>query len=287
MQLSPARLAADALRLLPRKRISRALGAIAATRAPQRFVQRAIDTFVRAYDVDMEQAVVPSGGYRSFDDFFTRALEPGARPIDPDTKAITSPADGKIEDFGPVDLASSVTVKGKPYRVGDLLGDVGLGAAYQGGNYFIVYLSPRDYHRVHTPVAGQVSAARHVPGTLFPVNSIGTDFVPQVFARNERVVTLQESPEHGQVVTIMVGAIGVGHISMSFDDIVTNKGRESGLKQYGKRGAQLERGAELGVFHLGSTAVVFLPPGEALEWCVKPGEMVRMGQRVAVPRRLR
>lgn len=287
MQLSPARLAADALRLLPRKRISRALGAIAATRAPQPVVQRAIDTFVRAYDVDMAQAVVPSGGYRSFDDFFTRALEPGARPIDADPKAITSPADGKIEDFGPVDLAASVTVKGKPYRVGDLLGDVGLGQAYQGGNYFIVYLSPRDYHRVHTPVAGQVSAARHVPGTLFPVNSIGTDFVPQVFARNERVCTVQESPEHGQVVTIMVGAIGVGHISMSFDDIVTNKGRESGLKRYGKDGAQLSRGAELGVFHLGSTAVVFLPPGAPLEWCVSPGEMVRMGQRVAVPRRPR
>lgn len=287
MQLSPARLAADALRLLPRKRISRALGAIAATRAPQPVVQRAIDTFVRAYDVDMAQAVVPSGGYRSFDDFFTRALEPGARPIDSDPKAITSPADGKIEDFGPVDLAASVTVKGKPYRVGDLLGDVGLGQAYQGGNYFIVYLSPRDYHRVHTPVAGQVSAARHVPGTLFPVNSIGTDFVPQVFARNERVCTVQESPEHGQVVTIMVGAIGVGHISMSFDDIVTNKGRESGLKRYGKDGAQLARGAELGVFHLGSTAVVFLPPGAPLEWCVSPGEMVRMGQRVAVPRRPR
>ena len=287
MQLSPARLAADALRLLPRKRISRALGAIAATRAPQPLVQRAIDAFVRAYDVDMAQAIVPSGGYRSFDDFFTRALEPGARPIDPDTSAITSPADGKIEDFGAVDVAASITVKGKPYRVGDLLGDVGLGASYQGGNYFIVYLSPRDYHRVHTPVAGKLSASRHVPGTLYPVNRIGTDFVPQVFARNERVVSVLDSPEHGKVVTIMVAAIGVGHISMSYDDIRTNQGRDAGLKQYGANGVQLARGDELGVFHLGSTAVVFLPPGAPLEWCVSPGEMVRMGQRVAVPRRQR
>jgi phosphatidylserine decarboxylase len=287
MQLSPARLAADALRLLPRKRISRALGAIAKTRAPQPLVSRAIDAFVSAYDVDMAQAIVPSGGYRSFDDFFTRALEPGARPIDADPSVIISPADGKIEDFGAVDLAASVTVKGKPYRVGDLLGDVGLGDAYQGGNYFIVYLSPRDYHRVHTPVAGRVTAARHVPGTLYPVNRIGTDFVPRLFARNERVVTLQDSPEHGQVVTIMVGAIGVGHISMSYDNIETNVGRESGLKRYGDSGVQLARGAELGVFHLGSTAVVFLPPGAPLDWRVSPGDMVRMGQRVAVPRRPR
>lgn len=286
MQLSPARFAADALRLLPRKRISRALGAVAATRAPQAIVSRAINAFVKAYDVDMEQAIVPAGGYRSFDDFFTRELEPGARPIDADPTAVTSPADGKIEDFGPVDLEASVTVKGKPYRVGDLLGDVELGEAYQGGNYFIVYLSPRDYHRVHTPVAGRVVAARHVPGTLYPVNRIGTEFVPRLFARNERVVTLQASEQHGEVVTIMVGAIGVGHISMSYDAIETNVGRESGLKRYGSEGPYLDRGAELGLFHLGSTAVVFLPPSD-LEWCVAPGDMVYMGQRIAVPRRSR
>jgi phosphatidylserine decarboxylase len=287
MQISPARFAADALRLLPRKRISRALGAVASTRAPQAVVSRAIAAFVKTYDVDMTQAVVPAGGYRSFDDFFTRELEPGARPIDADPTTITSPADGKIEDFGAVDVEASVTIKGKPYRVGDLLGDVDLGEEYQGGNYFIVYLSPRDYHRVHTPVGGRVVAARHVPGTLFPVNRIGTDFVPRLFARNERVVTLQDSAEHGQVVTIMVGAIGVGHIAMSYDAIETNVGRESGLKRYGSGGAFLERGEELGLFHLGSTAVVFVPPGAPLEWCVTPGQMVYMGQRVAVPRRSR
>ena len=273
------------MRLLPRKRISRTLGAVAKTRAPQALVSRAIDAFVSAYDVDMEHAVVPAGGYRSFDDFFTRELVPGARPIDQDETAITSPADGKIEDFGPVDLEATVTVKGKPYRVGDLLGDVELGEGYQGGNYFIVYLSPRDYHRVHTPVGGRVVAARHVPGTLFPVNHIGTEFVPRLFARNERVCTLQDSPQHGAVVTIMVGAIGVGHISMSYDSIETNVGRESGVKRYGSEGAYLERGAELGQFHLGSTAVVFLPPGDPLEWCITPGQMVSMGQRIAVPRR--
>ncbi len=281
MQLSPTRLAAEALRLLPRNRISRALGAAADVRGPRGAVDRAIETFCRIYDVDVSEAVVPEGGYASFNEFFTRRLVPGARPVDPDPRSIVSPADGKVDDLGPIEVASTLTVKGKLYDVADLLSDPEAAARYEGGTFFVVYLSPRDYHRVHAPVDGPVERIRYVPGTLFPVNSIGTEHVPRLFARNERVAIVQKSPRFGEVTTVMVGAIGVGRIGLSFDELRTNSGDAPGVREYGARAPMLRRGDELGVFHLGSTAVVLVGPGHDLSFAVERGRAVRMGERVA------
>jgi phosphatidylserine decarboxylase len=127
-----------------------------------------------------------------------------------------------------------------------------------------------------------VRALRHVPGTLFPVNAIGLNHVPQLFARNDRVVVHQRSDRFGQVATIMVGAIGVGRISMSFDDsVITNDGRASGLRVYGERAPMLRRGDELGTFHMGSTVVVLMPASGRLAMRVGAGERVRMGDALA------
>src|SRR5690606_25730671 len=141
------------------------------------------------------------------------------------------------------------------------LGDAEAATRYEGGTFFIVYLAPRDYHRVHAPVDGPVERIRYVPGTLFPVNSIGTEHVPRVFARNERVVIVQRSPRFGEVTTIMVGAIGVGRIGLAFDDLKTNLGHRPGVREYGPDAPRMRKGDELGVFHLGSTAVVLVEPG--------------------------
>jgi phosphatidylserine decarboxylase len=281
MPLRPTRLAAEALRFLPRKRISRALGAAADIRGPRPLVSQAIDAFVRLYDVDLSEAAVPVGGFTSFDAFFTRHLVPGARPIDPDPRAIVSPADGRVDDLGPIDLAATLTVKGKLYDVADLLSDAEAAARYEGGTFFIVYLAPRDYHRVHAPVDGAVERVRYVPGTLFPVNSIGTEHVPRVFARNERVTIVQRSPHFGEVTTVMVGAIGVGRIGLAFDELRTNVGAKPGLREYGAAAPRVAKGGELGVFHLGSTAVVFLPPGPPLAFEIERGAKVRMGAAIA------
>ncbi|MBX3247627.1 MAG: phosphatidylserine decarboxylase [Myxococcales bacterium] len=282
--LDPARLTADVLDLLPRKQISRAMGGLAGLRAPRLMLEPAIRAFIKAYDIDLDEAIVPRGGYRSFDDFFTRHLKPGARPLDPDPQAVLSPADGRVEDLGPIDPSGTLQVKGKPYGVAELLGDETAAQRFAGGLYFIVYLSPRDYHRVHAPVGGVVTQARHVPGTLFPVNAIGLEHVPKLFAVNERVAITQACPIHGEVVTVMVGAIGVGSISVSFDDLRTNVGQSSGgVREYGPDGPPLDRGEELGTFHLGSTAIVFLPPpaGDSLVFVPSPGASVRMGEAVA------
>ena len=261
--------------------MSRALGRIAELRAPSAVLERAIDLFVRAYDIDLSEAEIPVGGFRSFDAFFTRRLRDGARPIDPDTGTLVSPADGRIEDLGDIDPAGTLLVKGKRYEVGDLLGEPESVERYRGGKFFIVYLSPRDYHRVHAPVAGKVDRARYVGGSLWPVNRIGLTYVPNLFARNERVAVVQRHPDLGDVVTVMVGATSVGRISLAFDhEVWTNRGQAPGVRRYGDDGPPLDKGEELGTFHLGSTAIVFVPPSRAMRFAVSAGAMVRVGEAV-------
>jgi phosphatidylserine decarboxylase len=260
------------------------MGRLADLKGPSPLVRQSIRTFVRAYGVDMNEAVVPDGGFQSFDAFFTRELRAGARTPDMRPEAVVSPADGKLEDLGPVGAGARFLVKGFEYTVAELLGGDAEAAAFEGGIFFIVYLSPRDYHRVHVPVDGRVIRVRHVDGTLLPVNAIGLAHFPKLFARNERVVTLQQSP-FGLAATVMVGAFGVGSITLSFDDrIATNSGRAPRDYEYGSEGPSLVRGAELGRFHLGSTAVVLLGPGHDFNFCAAAAQHVRMGQVIALGR---
>jgi len=282
MGKSASRLAAQMVRVLPRKRLSRALGWLAESRPPQRVVDAAVAAFVRTYDVDLSEVEMPAGGFRTFDDFFTRTLRQGVRPVDPDPRALVSPADGRIEDLGVITVDGELIVKGQSYTAAALLGDSEAAVAYEGGHYFIVYLSPRDYHRVHAPTCGRVQRMRYVPGTLFPVNRIGTEFIPQLFARNERLAIVQAGVVHGNVTTIMVGAIGVGRIGLSFDDLQTNRGDTPGLRNYADLPIPRERGEEIGVFHMGSTAIVMTPPECQLEVVVEPGASIRMGEAMAI-----
>jgi phosphatidylserine decarboxylase len=277
-----ARAVATSLRVLPRKRISRLVGQLSRVEAPDSVLSMAMRVYCRAYDIDLADYEIPAEGFTSFDAFFTRKLKPGARPIDADPDVLVAPADGRVEDLGPIERGSTFLVKGRPYSVVELLGDEQATAEYEGGSFAIVYLSPRDYHRVHAPVTGPVTAIRHVPGTLYPVNSIGLSHVPNLFARNERVVVHQRSERHGRIASIMVGAIGVGRISLAFDEsVLTNDDRESGLRVYGDRAPQLSRGDELGTFHLGSTVIVLIAPDQASRLCVERGATVRMGEPLA------
>lgn len=276
------RVAAETLRWLPRKRLSRGLGKVAARSASPALLQRAIDIYVRAYDVDLAEAEIPEGGFRTFDEFFTRELSEGARPIEGDERTLVSPADGRVEDAGRVESGARIVVKGRTYSVGELLGDPGDGVRFEGGRYAIVYLSPRDYHRVHAPIDGYVHTARHVGGTLLPVNAFGVAGYPNLFARNERVVVFQSSP-FGEVATILVGAVGVGRISVSFDgSLMTNVGRGPTTLRYDREFAPtVARGAELGMFHLGSTAIVVTAPEVGAELAVSAGTTIRMGRALA------
>ena len=280
-----SRAAASLLHLLPRGRITRALGHLTEARVPLPLLRPALALYSRAYRVALDEAVVPVGGFRSFNEFFTRQLRAGIHAIDTDPTTVVSPADGRLDDAGPIAADQRFTVKGQTYDAAALLDDADAARAYEGGHYFIVYLSPRDYHRVHSPVAGRVREVRHVPGDLFPVNEMGVRTVPGLFARNERVVVHVETAL-GPAAVVFVGAFVVGKITLTIDAPPRPAlgGRAAVRAFAGDARPTLDKGEELGAFQLGSTVVVLLGPAARGRWAsVRDSEAtpVRVGDGVA------
>jgi len=243
-----------------------------------------IRTFSRLYGINLSQAVVKDiKDFEHFNAFFTRALEPTARPIDHDGRALVSPVDGTISQVGTIEQGQLIQAKGMRYSVARLLvADEKTAAAYEGGRFACIYLSPSNYHRIHMPLQGTLRQMRHVPGRLFSVNPATTRMVPGLFARNERVVAQFDSPA-GDLAMVLVGAIFVASIETVWAGEVTPpRGRK--LRQWAYTGAEaitLDKGAEMGRFNMGSTVIMLLPPGRA-EWdpTTKAGDTVLMGQRL-------
>jgi phosphatidylserine decarboxylase len=250
--------AAQLLRVLPREGITRVMGRLADLRLPPPVADAVVGLYVRAYRVDLGETVPPTGSFSSFDAFFTRPLREGVRPIShPD--ALVSPADGRLEDAGPIRAGGELQIKGRRYAVADLVGDPAEVARYEGGQFAIVYLSPRDYHRVHAPVAGRITLVRSLPGDYFPVNSIGERHVDSLFSTNRRVAIVIDTPARGRVTVVMVGAMVVGRITVSAIDA-----RDVPVGTHVIDPAfPVAAGDEIGVFHLGSTAVVFVEKDRA------------------------
>ncbi len=250
--------AAKLLRVLPRTQITRAVGRLCDARLHPAVAEAIVGLYVKAYRVDLNDCEM-NGGFPSFDAFFTRPLRDGARPLADDAAAIVSPSDGRLEDAGPVHAGGAFTIKGRHYSVAELVGDPGEVARYENGHYAIVYLSPRDYHRVHAPVAGRISLIRSLPGDLYPVNSIGERHVQSLFSINRRVAIVIDTERHGRVTVVMVGAMIVGRITVTGVDA---RDVPLGLHRIDPA-IEVARGDEIGVFHIGSTAVVFVEPGVA------------------------
>jgi phosphatidylserine decarboxylase len=266
---------AQILRVLPRKRITRAMGRLADYPWPDRVGQAVINLYCRAYAVDLDECRKASG-FGSFDEFFTRELRDGARPMPEDPNVIVSPADGRIDSIGPVD-GRAFYVKGRPYRVDELLGDEEEARRYEGGAGCVVYLSPRDYHRVHAPVSGEIRVVRSMPGDYYPVNAIGVRHVHNLFVRNRRVaIPIETRSGLGCVTVVMVAAMVVGRITVTgIDDRDVPFGTIP-LKEP----VRVHRGDEIGIFRLGSTAVVFFEPGVVRRWLVGEGPL-RFGEPLA------
>ena len=267
--------AAQILRVLPRQKITRVMGRLADHRWSPPVERAVVGLYSRFYNVDFDECTQRSG-YANFDEFFTRTLRPGARPVDPAREAIVSPADGRIDSMGPVHPDASFFVKGRPYRVAELLGDEEEARRYIGGAGCVIYLSPRDYHRVHAPVDGTISEIRSLPGDYFPVNAIGMSHVGNLFAINRRVVIPIDTGALGRVTVVMVAAIVVGRITVSAVDAHDVPHGTHVVDPP----VRVARGDEIGIFHLGSTAVVFIEPCAKARWEVSAGT-VRFGERLA------
>ncbi|HLB30290.1 MAG TPA: archaetidylserine decarboxylase [Gammaproteobacteria bacterium] len=244
-----------------------------------------IGVFLRLYKIDLTEAEQPDPRrYESFNAFFTRALRAGARPIAGNPRAICSPVDGRISQIGKIHCESILQAKGHDYSLTALLGgDRALADRYLNGNFATLYLSPRNYHRIHMPLAGTLKRAIYIPGRLYPVNAHAVRALGGVFTRNERLVTIFDTAA-GDMALIMVGALFVG-----FMETVWGTGREQqpGRRlqniDYRESGIHLEKAQEMGRFNMGSTVILLFPAGR-VAWVEGLGEEspLRMGQELGL-----
>jgi phosphatidylserine decarboxylase len=262
--------AAQLFRAIPRVRLSRMVGHLCEQPLPAPVARVVQGAFVRAYRIDLDEAAPHDGTYRSFDALFTRSLREGARAVHADP--VVSPADGVVRAAGRLQRGGVLEVKGQAYPVDELIGEAG---AYQSGTFAVIYLSPRDYHRVHCPVDGRVARVRGIGGDLFPVNSVG-ERIPRLYVRNSRVAIHVETSSLGLVTVVMVGAVLVGRISVK---AVPDQRVSTGLHEL-RPAIEVRKGEELGTFHLGSTVVVLLESEQAL---IAPGRRVRYGESLLQP----
>lgn len=271
--------------LLPHHLLSRLIGCLAESRIGW-IKGPLIRWFARRFDVDMSQAQVEDlEAYEHFNAFFTRALKPDARPLDPAPDAVLCPADGAISQLGRIENGRIFQAKGHSFSLLELLGgDAERAAPFMGGSFATIYLSPRDYHRVHMPLSGTLREMVYVPGRLFSVNQTTAENVPELFARNERVVCLFDT-ERGPMAMVLVGAMIVASIETVWAGLVTPPRRQLKTVRYDEAARapiHLEKGAEMGRFKLGSTVILLFGP-EQVQWAeqlVAAGP-VSMGQSLS------
>lgn len=268
----PARAALEKawLAAISRPQLSRAVGSLADQALPRPVLDLMLETWVKVYDVAMDEAELPLSDYPTLDAFFTRRLKAGLRTIDPRPERVVSCADSVLKRFGPIDPRNRIPeVKGRSYSVPELLGEAAGHFdldSFSGGTFGVYYLSPRDYHRVHVPCEATLAAVTPVAGAYYPVNNLAVQRVERLFARNIRTVFALDTA-FGRMALVMVGATNVGRITAS-----------------ASAGAKLARGDELGIFHLGSTVVLLTPRAAGLTHVgVHEGEVVRVGQAVLGP----
>ena len=267
--------------LLPKQALTTLAGKFASARLGG-LTTSVIRWFVGRYNVNMAEAANPDiASYTSFNDFFTRALKPGARPLA--QADLICPVDGAISQFGPIAKDQVFQAKGHTYSTTALVGgDAAAAARFDNGHFATLYLSPRDYHRIHMPCAGELTRMVHVPGDLFSVNPTTARGVPGLFARNERVVCFFESAQ-GPFVLVLVGATIVGSMATVWHGQV-NPPRTGALRQwdYAKGQVNLQQGEEMGRFLLGSTVVMLFPQGPLQfnpQW--SPTRPIQLGEAMA------
>ena len=275
-----AELAYTLLKLVPKNTYSRLVGAACRLNAPKPFMRAVIRNFAKSYGVNAEESERPIEDYPTFVEFFTRRLKPGARPIAPGAVAV-SPVDGTVAEKGEIVDSTLYQAKGKPYTLAELIGGPEAEAdakQFAGGTFCTIYLAPYNYHRIHTPLGGEITGYVNVPGKLWPVNAIGVRNVPKLFCVNERLTTFLKTPR-GPAAVVSVGATAVGRIRAVYDDVVTNakRTRKVARKMYDQP-IPVEKGGELAIFEMGSTVVLLFAPGVKINPDWVGGMPIKLGE---------
>ncbi len=274
------------LYIMPKHALSRLVGKFAAAQMGW-LTTKAISAFIKAYNINMTEAKLKKAkDFKTFNDFFTRELADGSRPIDHDKHTLCYPVDGAISQQGDIVDGQLIQAKGFNYSLSSLLGgDEKTAAPFQGGKFSCIYLSPQDYHRIHMPMAATLREMIYVPGELFSVNPLTANNVPDLFARNERVVTIFDT-EFGELAMVLVGATIVASIETSWAGTITPPaGKDIFRWKYPKTGVDaitFAKGDEMGRFKLGSTVVsTFAPNMIKFNPNAKAGSVTRLGELYA------
>ncbi|MCC6219856.1 MAG: phosphatidylserine decarboxylase [Deltaproteobacteria bacterium] len=261
--------------VLPSNCFSYIVGSLARVKFPSWINTRLIRLYARCFRIDVDECAKNVADYRSLAEFFVRDLRPGVRPIYGD---VVSPVDGYLVEFGRCENGQMFQAKGKTYSTASLLGDDALGRKYLGGTYLTFYLSPANYHHIHSPVGGAITDMLYIRGRLWPVTHWAVRHVSDLYSRNERVVTVVSSEEFGLVSVVAVGATNVGAIALAYDDLVTNSrerimsGQNCGTEQRNySPGKGVMVGERLATFKMGSTVILLFEPGRIClsERCAK------------------
>lgn len=273
-----------ALKRLPQGAMSRSFGRLADTPLPRALRRPVLSTFARAVGIDVAEAELAFEEYASLNAFFVRKLKEGARTWSLPAYVAGSPVDGVVGQFGAIRAGSMVQAKGRHYTVAALLDDPREADRFLDGSFLTLYLSPRHYHRIHAPVAGSLPKAVHLPGALLPVNAPSVAHIPELFARNERLLCYIDSVL-GRVAVVAVGAYNVGRISATFDEIwrvppTNQRNANVQVREY-EPPRQVAAGAEIMAFHLGSTVVLLFEPRARLHGALAAGDEIRLGSMIA------
>jgi phosphatidylserine decarboxylase len=267
------------IQLLPRSALSSAVGMATRLPAPAPLHRLAMRAFAQAYRVELAEAEHGLEGYPTFSEFFCRGLKPGARPVDEGERVMVSPVDGAVSQVGYCEQGRMLQAKGIHYTAGELLGDEQAAKPFHGGPWVTLYLSPRDYHRIHSPLAGRITGYAYIPGEFWPVNPASVRNKQSLFCVNERLITYLDTAA-GRCAVVKVGATCVSRIRAAYEDVLTHDGKPGRVHSYASP-LPVAKGAELGRFEMGSTVILLFEPGR-VRWdeSLQPESVVRMGRRI-------
>jgi phosphatidylserine decarboxylase len=265
------------LYFLPKNHLSHLMGFLLHIVFPMPIRRFMIARFAKAYKINMAEAERPIDSYRSIGDLFVRRLKPGVRPIQ---GALVHPVDAVISQIGPIQQQKLIQAKGKTYTTEELLKSKSAADDFEGGLFITYYLCPTDYHRIHSPVSGEIYASTLIPGKLWPVNTWSVNTIDNLFSVNERLVTYLTTNEGGKVAVVKVGATNVGKITLAYDtNLVSNTGGQVQPKNYEPH-IRITAGDELGAFHMGSTVVLLLDKVLAAKITKTKTGPVKLGEKL-------
>jgi phosphatidylserine decarboxylase len=267
------------MKLLPKSALSSAVGMATRAPAPTRLHRFAMKAFAQRYRVAMNEAEHSFDGYSTFAEFFTRRLKPGLRPIVEGERVVASPVDGAVSQVGYAEKGECIQAKGICFPLEKLLADREQAEAFEGGAFATIYLSPRDYHRIHSPLAGEILGYSYVPGEFWPVNPATVRSKEALFCVNERLITYLKTPV-GKLALVAVGATCVARIHASYDAILTHTG-DPGKVHWYPRPLAIKKGDEVGMFEMGSTVILVFEKNR-VKWdsFLQAEAVLRLGQRI-------